>query len=190
MFDPSGNLMTERPVRQGTQIPRGDEDDIPLPGIKNAGYKQVEDTMVPTQNTPAICWNPRKEEMINMADAGLERQQFIKKLEDPRREYLSRYAQIRDILCTQRFRSPEYERKVPANCIGKTNPMNYGQGAPMFQSQGQVLLPGQSVKTVMQPQSVPQYNDSSRGPCHQGNAWNPIRVNCQPTPMLGTQSFA
>ena len=144
--------------------------------------------MVPTQYSQAICWNPRKEEMINMADASLERQQFIKKLEDPRREYLSRYAQIRDILCTQRFRSPEYERKVPANCINKTNPMNYGQGAPMFNG-GHVIQPGQSVNTVMQPGSVPQYTESSRGPCPQGNAWNPIGGNCRATAMLGSQSF-
>jgi len=189
MFDGYGNIVSAKPVRQAAQIPRGEEDDIPLPGVKNAAYKQVEETMVPTQYSQSICWNPRKEEMINMADPNLERQQFIKGLEDPRRQYLSRYAQIRDILCTQRFRSPEYERTVPSNCVNKTNPMNYGQGAPMFQSQGQVIQPGQSVRTVMQPDSEAQYLGSSQGPCSQGDTWNPLKGNCQQAAMLGTQSF-
>ncbi len=192
MFDAHGNIKTEKPVRQFAQIPREEDGDIPLPGVKNAAYKReeefLEETAVPTQYSQAICWNPRKDEMVNMADPNLERQQFIKGLEDPRRQYLSRYAQIRDILCTQRFRSPEYERKVPPNCIGKTNPMNYGQGASMFNG-GQVIQPGQSVRTVMQPDSLSQYNGSSQGPCPQGSAWNPIPARCQQASMLGSQTF-
>lgn len=186
-MDANGNLVTDKPVRQASQIPRKDDDDIPMSGIKNVDYKTFEETMVPTQSS-TICWNPRKNEMINMADASMERQHMFKKLEDPRREYLSRYAQIRDILCTQRFRNPEYVRKIPSNCINSTNPMNYGQGAPMFNG-GRVIQPGQSVRVVAQPESVSQYINSSRGPCVQGHAWNPIQNSCQPTPMLGEQSF-
>lgn len=194
-FDNRGNLVTPVPVRQAATIPMGhggehEEDDIPLPGIKNSGYKKVEDTLVPTQYSHTICWNPRKDEMINMADPSFERQQFIKKLEDPRRQYLSRYSQIRDVLCTQRFRSPEYERKVPANCVQKTNPMNYGQGAPMFANPpSKVIQPGQSVRTVMQPDSLKQYVGASRGPCNTGQAWDPITAQCQQPPALGTQTF-
>lgn len=77
-----------------------------------------------------ICWNPRAKEMHNMQDWHTERQVYLSKLNCPRRRYLARYAHIRESLCSNRFRNPEYSRVQISTCTPQTNPYNYSSGAP------------------------------------------------------------
>ncbi len=136
------------PLPPGTLAPppRQAEDDIPLPPAKaqtkatpdpfltsfeeRDEYEGEKPFTVPTQWDGAICWNPRKEEMSDMQQYAWDRWSYNKKLEDPRRKYIARYKWQRNVLCTQRFRSPEYERIVPGTCIPKANPWNYSLGSP------------------------------------------------------------
>lgn len=61
------------------------------------------------RNEP-ILYAPRPFEIENPADRQTERIEFMKRMHDPRRIYLSRYAVQKDIARTQFFRTPEYVR--------------------------------------------------------------------------------
>jgi len=121
--------------------------DIPMPSAKGtenpflqaydelAKEDKYQDFEGPAMWDGPVCWNPREGEMHNMQDWHTERQAFLKKLDDPRRRYLARYTQIRESLCSNRFRNPEYARIVPGTCTPTANPWNYAQGPPsMFGS--------------------------------------------------------
>lgn len=110
--------------------------EIPIPGVKGEyPFLQAYDDLVkedkyeefraPSMWNGSIIWNPRASTMHNMQDWHTERQTFLRKLQDPRRQYLARYAHIREKLCSDRFRNPEYTRIVPGTCLPKQNPWNY-----------------------------------------------------------------
>lgn len=110
--------------------------EIPIPGVKGEyPFMQAYDELVkedkyeefraPSMWNGCITWNPRASEMHNMQDWHTERQAFLRKLEDPRRQYLARYAHIREKICSDRFRNPEYTRVVPGTCVPKQNPWKY-----------------------------------------------------------------
>lgn len=121
--------------------------DIPMPsstGKENpflqayeelAAEDKYQDFEAPAMKDSPICWNPRAKEMHNMQEWHTERLAFTKRVADPRKEYLSRYAHIREALCSNRFRNPEYSRVVPTSCTPTQNPWNYAAGPPsMFGS--------------------------------------------------------
>ena len=57
-----------------------------------------------------LLYQPRQNLIENVGDRVNERAQFLKKMADPRRIYLSRYNMQREIVRTQFFRTPEYVR--------------------------------------------------------------------------------
>jgi len=121
--------------------------DIPMPsssGKENPflqAYEELakedkyEDFEGPAMWDGPICWNPREKEMHNMQDWHTERQAYLRKLNCPRRRYLARNAHVREALCSNRFRAPEYSRTVEGTCRVTANPYNYAAGPPsMFGS--------------------------------------------------------
>lgn len=57
-----------------------------------------------------LLYQPRSNLIENVGDRVNERAQFLKKMSDPRRIYLSRYNMQREVARTQFFRTPEYVR--------------------------------------------------------------------------------
>jgi len=201
---------------------RGEEDDIPLPSStsetkKEALYLQSFeekdrdwDFTVPTQYDGAICWNPRSHEMNDMQRAAWDRWHYLKKLEDPRRRYLARYKWTRNVLCTQRFRSPEYERVVPGTCLPKENPWNYKLGAPGMFDRDAVpdqagALPGDNFvgpfpwngEYKMNPAllySTPHIDDNvisgQQAACPQGAVFDPQQNQCVTCPPGSSYDYS
>jgi hypothetical protein len=129
---------------------------------------QYHDFEAPAMWDGPICWNPREKEMHNMQEWHTERQAYLRKLEDPRRRYLSRYAHIRETLCSNRFRNPEYTRIVPGTCTPTKNPWNYAAGPPssMFGSAplgDQTMSDGVAVQRSIGNLPVHRWNSDGTG---------------------------
>lgn len=217
--DPHANRPAPAPISYVTPGEKLEKDypDIPLPqadGTKNPFLQAYEDGIetdrtedfhAPTQLEGTPLWNPREHEMVNMQDWVWERQAFLKKLEDPRRRYLARYAWIRERMCSDRFRSPEYQRIVPGSCIPKTNPYNYALGPPNMLSSDAL---GDQEGVFPTPGAVSQFSPGSFGftssqggfmgntqprqdafgppACPVGTSWRPDQNACVQSTMLGT----
>jgi len=217
--DPHADRPAPAPISYVTPGEKLEKDypDIPLPqsdGTKNPflqAYEdgietdQAEDFHAPTQLEGKPLWNPREHEMVNMQDWVWERQAFLKKLEDPRRRYLARYAWIRERMCSDRFRSPEYQRLVPGTCTPKTNPYNYALGPPNMLSSDAL---GDQEGIFPTPGAVSQFSPGSWGStsshggfmgntqprqdafgppaCQVGTSWHPGQGQCVESTMLGT----
>lgn len=188
-------------------VPQASGKDNPMLQAYEDGIEtdRADDFVVPTMSGGSMYWEPRKHEVHNMQDWTWERKAFLKKLEDPRRRYLARYAWIRERMCSDRFRSPEYERAVPGTCIPKTNPFNYALGPPNMLSADALpdqeqILPGPGFITPLDPSKLGATSTHggiagntptkqaafAAATCPAGTSWHPNVGACVEGTPIGT----